>query len=1483
MAKRTQAKKLKRKRNRKRFSNLLMTSLIIGGTVIPVAISLADELQQSTQEVQEQSTIESSSTESVAQIPEAITSESVLESIAILPESSEEITTDTTESESTEPVIESTVESETASTEQVEPEQTPEQSVEQETITSSEEATTQDSESNISSYSDDEEIKVTIHYVDENGTKLQESDTYRGYEGEQKYIYVPDDINNGTDVYLLNEEQSVPGFNDEWVYITYSKGMEDITFVYTKTEGISFNVHYVDENGTELQDPDTHLGYEGKEESVHIPYDINNGTDVYLLNEEQSVPGFNDEWVYITYSKGMEDITFVYTKTEGVSFNVYYVDENGTELKVPDTYIGYEGKEESIYAPQDIIRETDVYTLNKEQSILELNGDYTYVTYSKDMEDITLHYSKTEGISFNVHYVDENGMELQNPNTYYGYEGKEEYIYPPYDINFGTDVYIINKEQTVSEFDGTGVDITYSKDMGNITFVYTQTEGISFNVHYVDENGKELEDPDTRLGYEGKEEYIYVPSSINNGTDIYKLNKELSVPGFYNNFGFYITYSKDMEDITFVYTQTEGISFKVHYVDENGTQLKESDTYLSYEGDTTFVWPDLGIHVYDDESNLTGLYVLNKEQSVSGFDGTGVDITYSKDMEDITFVYTKTEGISFKVHYVDENGTQLQESDTYLSYEGDTEYIWPTRGIHVYDDESNLTGLYVLNDNQSIPEFDGEGSYVTYSKNMADITFVYTQTEGISFKVHYVDENGTQLQESDTHLSYEGDTQYIWADSNIQIYDDEGNLTEAYVLNEEQSVPEFDGEGCYVTYSENMADITFHYSKIDIVSFNVHYVDENGTQLQESDTYLSYEGDTQYIWADSSIYMYDDEGNPKYIYVLDEEQSVPGFDGEEAYVTYSKDMADITFHYTKTDIISFKVHYIDENGTQLREPYTEYGYEGKEDAIYLPYDVTTYDDDYNPKDVYLLDEDQNIPGFDGKEISFTYSKNMPDFIIHYTKTEGISFKIHYVDNNGEEIITPETYLSYEGNSEEIYIPNTLYDTDKGGTYQLNKEQSVPGFDDSWVTITYSKFKDMPDLTFTYSPRTYSIGGDGFWYVNYNPETVSGTPGIYVDVDFTFVDRKTGKTLTTYKKDKFDITQVLLWIELEQLGIDTATYGLSLASQDSGVSGYEPIVIDGVTTEYYSAFSCKYYNDGAGKMKATIPLDRIADEDNSNAFLSDKNTGSFITADKGVIPENSSLTVSPITSGTEYDSLKAEFSQLQLFDISLTDSNNAKVQPNGTVLVRLPIPEGFDANKLRVFHVDDNGSRTAMKGYVDGTYYVFETTHFSNFALVEDDTINNDDSDTDNGNTDVDDNTNGDDIDNDNNDETDTGNSDVDDNNDGNDADNDNNGDTDTGNSDVDDNNDGSGADNDNNGDTDTGNSDVNDNTDGSGDDNDNNDDTDTGNSGDSGRVNNDGNKVSEEDTLPKTGETSSTWITLLGLTTLLAVVGAFFMKRKHAK
>lgn len=47
--KRTQAKKLKQTRNRRRVSNLLLTSLIIGGTLIPVTVALADSLDTDTE------------------------------------------------------------------------------------------------------------------------------------------------------------------------------------------------------------------------------------------------------------------------------------------------------------------------------------------------------------------------------------------------------------------------------------------------------------------------------------------------------------------------------------------------------------------------------------------------------------------------------------------------------------------------------------------------------------------------------------------------------------------------------------------------------------------------------------------------------------------------------------------------------------------------------------------------------------------------------------------------------------------------------------------------------------------------------------------------------------------------------------------------------------------------------------------------------------------------------------------------------------------------------------------------------------------------------------------------------------------------------------------------------------------------------------------------------------------------------------------
>ena len=76
-----------------------------------------------------------------------------------------------------------------------------------------------------------------------------------------------------------------------------------------------------------------------------------------------------------------------------------------------------------------------------------------------------------------------------------------------------------------------------------------------------------------------------------------------------------------------------------------------------------------------------------------------------------------------------------------------------------------------------------------------------------------------------------------------------------------------------------------------------------------------------------------------------------------------------------------------------------------------------------------------------------------------------------------------------------------------------------------------------------------------------------------------------------------------------------------------------------------------------------------------------------------------------------------------YDISLY-RNSAKTQPDGTVVVKIKIPDGVDPNKCKVYHVTDDPVDPLVKftSTLDGNYIVFETDHFSEFAVLEVETV-----------------------------------------------------------------------------------------------------------------------------------------------------------------
>mgnify|MGYP004459860729 FL=1 len=97
-----------------------------------------------------------------------------------------------------------------------------------------------------------------------------------------------------------------------------------------------------------------------------------------------------------------------------------------------------------------------------------------------------------------------------------------------------------------------------------------------------------------------------------------------------------------------------------------------------------------------------------------------------------------------------------------------------------------------------------------------------------------------------------------------------------------------------------------------------------------------------------------------------------------------------------------------------------------------------------------------------------------------------------------------------------------------------------------------------------------------------------------------------------------------------------------------------------------------------------------------------------------------LEVSQVFDGKSFQLISANYGDVKsaVFDIS-TYKDGVKVQPNGKIKVRIPLPQGFGSGNIFVCYVDsENGEVQKIKASVNGGYVEFEAEHFSEYAVVE---------------------------------------------------------------------------------------------------------------------------------------------------------------------
>ena len=117
---------------------------------------------------------------------------------------------------------------------------------------------------------------------------------------------------------------------------------------------------------------------------------------------------------------------------------------------------------------------------------------------------------------------------------------------------------------------------------------------------------------------------------------------------------------------------------------------------------------------------------------------------------------------------------------------------------------------------------------------------------------------------------------------------------------------------------------------------------------------------------------------------------------------------------------------------------------------------------------------------------------------------------------------------------------------------------------------------------------------------------------------------------------------------------------------------------------------------------------------------DPATGVRVTAEKGVLPEGVKVSVTEITSGDFFDkavSALEGIGKFKLYKISFTDKDGNEVVPTGTVTVTYPSADGSSDN-LSLYRINDDGSKTLVKGTLSKDGYTTVTKTAGVYALAE---------------------------------------------------------------------------------------------------------------------------------------------------------------------
>lgn len=143
------------------------------------------------------------------------------------------------------------------------------------------------------------------------------------------------------------------------------------------------------------------------------------------------------------------------------------------------------------------------------------------------------------------------------------------------------------------------------------------------------------------------------------------------------------------------------------------------------------------------------------------------------------------------------------------------------------------------------------------------------------------------------------------------------------------------------------------------------------------------------------------------------------------------------------------------------------------------------------------------------------------------------------------------------------------------------------------------------------------------------------------------------------------------------------------------------------------------NDGISTRECSVCGKKETKSIQKLGVMKDENTGIEIEFDDEYV-SGVEIKVEEVFDGDSFKLIEnvCGNNNSEIYDIS-TIKNGEKVQPDGKVTVRIPVPAEFETTNILVFYIDStNGTATNIPAKVVNGYVEFETDHFSYYAIVE---------------------------------------------------------------------------------------------------------------------------------------------------------------------